>query len=113
MSPVARLPRLTHLQFLVLDQLRGGVQPGRVIRDALAARGVKRSGPAFYQMMARLEDAKLVKGWYVKKEVEGHTVKERWYKITPGGLRTWQQVLDFYRQQAESRGQMATGFLGA
>ena len=32
----SRIPRLTHLQFLVLGLLRDGEQPGRLVRDALA-----------------------------------------------------------------------------
>ena len=49
-----RIPKITHLQFLVLGQLRGQEQAGRVLREALAAHGVRRSAPAFYQLMARL-----------------------------------------------------------
>ena len=58
------LPALTHLQFLVLGVLRANEQPGRVIRQAIATYGVRRSGPAFYQMMARLERDGLIEGWY-------------------------------------------------
>ena len=59
-----QLPGLTHLQFLVLAVLHGREQPGRVVRDALAAYGVRRSAAAFYQMMARLERDGLVDGYY-------------------------------------------------
>ena len=58
------LPTLTHLQFLVLGVLRADEQPGRIVREALASYGVRRSGPAFYQLMARLERARLIEGWY-------------------------------------------------
>ena len=56
--PKPALPSLTHLQFLVLGVLRTDEQSGRVIRQALHAYGIRRSGPAFYQLMARLEKAK-------------------------------------------------------
>jgi len=54
------LPPITHLQFLVLGVLLGGEQSGRTIREAIARYGVRRTGPAFYQMMARLERESLV-----------------------------------------------------
>ena len=85
------LPSLTHLQFLVLGVLRSEEQPGRVIRQALASYGVKRSGPAFYQLMARLEKAKLVEGWY------DQNVTERRYRITPEGGRLWTRAQTFYQ----------------
>ena len=50
-----KLPQLKPLQFLVLGLLRPGEQPGRVVRDALRTHGVRRTAPAFYQLMARLE----------------------------------------------------------
>ena len=54
------LPRITHLQFLVLDILTTGQEFGRQLRKQLAANGVRKSGPGFYQLMARMED-----GWRV------------------------------------------------
>jgi len=94
--PSARIPRLTHLQFLVLGQLRDGERPGRVIRDALAAHGVRRSGPAFYQLMARLERDRLVDGWYEQVPAGDQAVTERRYRIRPAGARLWAEARDFY-----------------
>jgi len=65
------LPEITHLQFSVLAFLRSDEQPGKAVREQLAGLGLKRSGPAFYQLMARLEDAELVDGRYDQKIVEG------------------------------------------
>ena len=90
------LPSLTHLQFLVLGVLRSEEQPGRVIRQALASYGVKRSGPAFYQLMARLEKAKLVEGWYEQIAVGDQNVTERRYRLTPEGGRLWTRAQAFY-----------------
>ena len=53
------VPKLTHLQFLVIGVLLRGDCSGRVVRSELEAFGIRKSGPAFYQLMARLEDA----GW--------------------------------------------------
>jgi DNA-binding PadR family transcriptional regulator len=97
------LPDLTHLQFEVLDILGGVARPGWVIRDKLAEKGEKKTLPAFYQMMSRLEDSEFVKGEYRKAEVEGHPVNERWYKITGHGLKARQAALDFYRDRELAR----------
>lgn len=94
------LPALTHLQYLVLGVLRAEEQPGRVIRQALASYGVRRSGPAFYQLMARLERARLVDGWYEQVTVGDQAVTERRYRITREGGRLWTDAQRFYDELA-------------
>ena len=91
-----RLPKITHMQFLVLGLLKEGEQPGRVIREALAAHGVKRSAPAFYQLMARLERDRLVDGWYEQVTAGDQTVTERRYRLRPAGAKLWTEARDFY-----------------
>jgi DNA-binding PadR family transcriptional regulator len=91
-----RLPKLTHLQFLVLGLLREGEQRGRTIRDRLAAHGVKRSAPAFYQLMARLERDRLVDGWYEQVTAGDQAVTERRYRLRPTGAKRWAEARDFY-----------------
>jgi DNA-binding PadR family transcriptional regulator len=93
-----RLPGITHLQFLVLGNLLSAAQPGRAIREALAGYGVRRSGPAFYQLMARLERDGLVEGWYEQIAVDGHAVMERHYRIKPGGSKLWADTRAFYER---------------
>lgn len=95
-----RLPSLTHLQFLVLGTLRGGERPGRLVRRTLADYGVRRTSAAFYQMMARLERAGLVEGWYAQVTVGDQAVTERRYGITPAGTRAWARTRRFYDQVA-------------
>lgn len=95
-----RLPRLTHLQFLVLGVLQKGEQPGRVVRDALAAHGVKRTAAAFYQLMSRLERDGLVDGWYEQVTVGDQAVTERRYRLRPHGLKLWTEARDFYAEIA-------------
>lgn len=90
------LPPITHLQFLVLDALVSAEQAGRDLRDLLAGFGVRNSAPAFYQMMARLEAAQLVEGWYDQKLVDGQNVKERRYKLTRQGERALEATRAFY-----------------
>ena len=90
------VPSLTHLHYLVLGVLRSGEQPGRVLRRVLAAYGVKRTAPAFYQLMARLETSRLVEGWYEQVVVHDQAVTERRYRITAEGTKAWNQARAFY-----------------
>ena len=57
-------PKLSNLQFLVLGALRSGPRTGREIRTELERFDVNKSGPAFYQLMSRLEASGLVSGDY-------------------------------------------------
>jgi hypothetical protein len=91
-----RLPDITHLQFLVLAVLHGGQRPGRVVRATIADYGVRRTGAAFYQMMARLERDGMVDGWYDQITVGDQVVTERRYQITAAGVRAWTATRAFY-----------------
>lgn len=92
------LPDLTHLQILVLKTIANDAHTGRFIRDKLAEEGEKKSGPAFYQLMSRLEDVQLVSGWYETQAVFGQTIKERHYRTTIKGRRLLQSALGFYQE---------------
>jgi DNA-binding PadR family transcriptional regulator len=94
--PKPQLPELTHLQFLVLGVLRSADQPGRALRDALSGYGIRRTGPAFYQLMARLEKDRLIDGWYEQITVGDQAVTERHYRITADGKRRWNDARAFY-----------------
>jgi DNA-binding PadR family transcriptional regulator len=90
------LPDTTHLQFLVLGLLLDEPRAGRQIRSDLRGHGIRRTAPAFYQMMARLEDSGWVSGWYEQTVVDGQMLKERHYRLLPAGLREWTATRDFY-----------------
>lgn len=90
------VPELSHLQFLVLADLMREEKTGREIRETLRRYRVRQSGPAFYQMMARLEKAGLATGWYTQQVVGGQIIKERQYRITAGGARAWEECRSFY-----------------
>ena len=90
------LPTLTHLQFAILDVLGACKRSGREVRAGLKGRGIRKDGPAFYQLMARLEDAGFVKGWYDQKVIDGQIIKERRYQVLGAGLRAWTRTRDFY-----------------
>jgi len=94
--PKRTLPDLTHLHFLILGVLKNDEQPGRVLRDALAVYGVRRTAAAFYQLMARLERDGLVEGRYEQVVVGDQAVTERRYRITGDGARAWSRAQSFY-----------------
>ena len=95
------LPRLSHLQFLVVGSLQGAGLYGREIRERLDSFGVRKSGPAFYQLMARLEDAGLVDGTYRQEIVDGQILRERHYEITASGRSAWEASRRFYVRAIE------------
>jgi DNA-binding PadR family transcriptional regulator len=91
-----QLPKLSHGQFVVLSVLMGSTASGRDIRKRLTQFGVRQGGPAFYQLMARMEDANLVLGWYEQKIVKAQIIRERHYRITAVGRRAWNDARQFY-----------------
>lgn len=92
------LPRLSHLQFLVIANLLADDLAGRDLRARLRGAGVRQSGPAFYQMMAGLEDRGFVAGWYEQQVVEGQILRERHYKVLASGRKAWLGTRDFYQR---------------
>lgn len=90
------LPAITHLQFLVLGVLLSGEESGRAIREVIASYGLRRSGPAFYQMMARMERDGIVQGSYERIIVGDQAVTERRYRITAAGSKQWKKAYAFY-----------------
>ena len=90
------LPELSHLQFALLDVLGTASMSGKSVRAELAAIGIRKSGPAFYQAMSRLEEAKLVEGWYSQQIIEGQIIKERQYRMTGNGARALNEAKRFY-----------------
>ena len=96
MDSSPKIPRLSHLQFLVLGIVQPGALSGRAIRDRLRAFGARKSGPAFYQLMARLEDGGFVEGNYHKQVIESQIIRERHYRITGIGSSAWSNSRDFY-----------------
>jgi DNA-binding PadR family transcriptional regulator len=96
-----KIPDLSHLQFIVLGQLLAGEATGRSVRESLKRFRVRQSGPAFYQMMARLERAGLAEGRYTQDVIDGQMIKERHYRITPNGAAAWRDCRSFYERIIE------------
>lgn len=59
---------------------------GAVLRQQLAVRGLSKSGPGFYALMADLEDLGIVTGWYQHMEVGGTPIKQRCFALTHEGI---------------------------
>lgn len=90
-----KIPKLTSPQYLVLSLLLEGEVYGRSLREKLSEYGQRSSAPAFYQFMARLEEAGHVRGRYEQKIVAGQAVKERVYTITGPGVRAQREFQSF------------------
>src|SRR5256885_2015360 len=95
------LPRLTHLQFLVVTEVARGSARGHDLRGRLRTAGVRQSGPAFYQMMALLEDAGFVTGRYEQQIIDGQIIRERHYKVTAAGKKAADESTAFYRRAGQ------------
>lgn len=101
---------LPHLQFAVLGVLGAGELPGRRVRAELARLGVEKSGPAFYRLMARLEESGLVEGWYDQEVIDGQILRERVYRATVDGRTARDQTASFHRSVISSYGEAGPSF---
>jgi len=98
------VPTLTHLQFVVLDSLLTADRCGRDLRKSLAKEGHRKSRPAFYQFMARLEEAGYVSGRYVPKVIDGTACRERWYRLLKRGRTAHDATCAFYADRLTANG---------
>lgn len=89
---------ISHLQFTAISLIGSGRIAGKELRQKLMDKGIDRSYPAFYQLMARLEDAGLVAGVYDQKKVNGKTVRFRKYSVTRHGANAYNNMLKHYKQ---------------
>ena len=90
------LPKLTALQYLVLNLLFVGRQSGDQLRGALRAMGVRQSRAAFCQLMARLIEANYVRSSSDKRSAAGQVVHYRFYEVTDLGVLGWTTARRFY-----------------
>lgn len=105
---MAEFPRLSHLQFLVLGIVQSGSTSGRDVRTRLQAFGLRKTGPAFYQLMARMEDRGWVEGEYHQQIVDGQIIRERHYRITGDGAAAWNRTSEFYSEAIDRLGPLAS-----
>lgn len=89
------LPQLSGLQFLILRVLGNEVVRGKDLRNRLAEKDYDVSLPAFYQMMARLED----KGFVHPQKIgalDNPSIREVTYYTTIRGIEEIQHTINFY-----------------
>ena len=94
------LPKITHLQFLVLGSLAShdGKIDGCDLREKIADHGVNCNGPGFYQLMSRLERRKFVHGRYKDQVIDGQRMRQRVYRLMASGVRAVHETTKFYEQ---------------
>jgi DNA-binding PadR family transcriptional regulator len=90
-------PELSYLQILVIEAVGASQVSGRDLRARLAETGARKSGPAFYQLMSRLEESRFVEGEYAQKVIDGRVFKERVYRVTGEGERAARETFAFYQ----------------
>ena len=91
-----KIPNISNLQSYVLGVLCSEKEiSGKSLRKNLESAGCRKSSPAFYQLMSRLESAGMVEGRYRSKTVRGNKVRERVYSITSDGHRVAREAADF------------------
>ena len=93
---------------LFLEAIGTDKVSGRQLREQLGKLGWRKSAPVFYQLAARLEDEKLIKGWYEKRTIAGQPVRERYYELTAHGKKAVVETLHFYKERLDKN----AGFLG-
>ena len=92
------IPNLPHLQFAVLECIGTNRVKGHDLRTLLTHKKLFKSAPAFYQLMARMEDAGLVSGETEHRTEDGVAIQERFYRVTGHGERAIRESLEFYQR---------------
>jgi len=85
------IPNLPHLQFAVLECIGTNRVKGHDLRTLLTHKKLFKSAPAFYQLMARMEDAGLVSGETEHRTEDGVAIQERFYRAIRESLEFYQR----------------------
>ncbi|MEM8549874.1 MAG: PadR family transcriptional regulator [Verrucomicrobiota bacterium] len=90
-------PTLSHLQFAVLDCIGGREMKGRDLRQRMKdEKGISKAGPAFYQLMGRMEEGGLVKSKVEDIELGENRLKQKIYWITGEGAKAVHRSKTYY-----------------
>lgn len=100
------LPKVTHLQFLVLDIVarRSEGLPAPELRAGLCVAGEDQQGPKFYQLMRRLEADGLLTSWNQPYIVAGGRISRTCYRVTEKGAAAHRVTLQFYETRLKNGG---------
>ncbi len=93
-------PILSALQFAVLDAIGAARLKGSDLRERLRKIGFLKSGPAFYQLMARLEESRFITAETESTPMQGFMLKERFYRLTGEGDKALRDTIGFYQSSA-------------
>ena len=88
-------PKLTILQICILNLMGGSQVKGAELRDLLERNDNPLSIPGFSSVMLRLEKAGLVTGSYVTTQVNGHTIREKYFEVTSEGEKALSEAQDY------------------
>lgn len=97
------IPELTLVHATVIAIISGGDVPGKLIREELIQRGWSEIKPAFYNLMKRMEQKKLVIGEYAVIEHSTYAVRERRYRVAPKGALAYEEFLAFVKDISSKR----------
>jgi len=90
------LPKLTSLQYLILNLLSVAEHSGGELRCVLQSLGVSQSREAFCRMMVRLIDSNYVEPLPSSRCDNGQTIHFRLYRITDLGILECNAAYKFY-----------------
>jgi len=92
-----KIPKITHLQFLILKIVIKASPLGTTAICVREQSGWDSSLPSFYQFMKRMERGGLIEGNYQQMIFESQMIRERRYKILPAGLNAYKETVAFYK----------------
>lgn len=90
------IPKISHLQFMILQSLHTEEKTGKQLRNELRLEGVKRTKAAFYQLMNRMEWSGLIKSNYKGETPEYQQLKDKYFNITKKGIIFYTKTIEFY-----------------
>ena len=98
-------PHYNFSQMATVDIIaKHGQINGVDLRRELAAEGVKKSGPAFFDMMMRLESAGLIRSWHDNETlVKGRRRRTKFYCLEGDGFRALQEFRQYLQDYMKRR----------
>ncbi len=91
-----KLPKLTNLQFFVLDSIGNGTRSAGQVMQAMKECDEARDPSAFYQLMSRMIRDDLVQGTMKSSTYNSRHYRERFYSLTKNGKLLYNDSVKFY-----------------
>jgi PadR family transcriptional regulator PadR len=90
---VASIRRVTEPTLDVLEVLLQAYRQGRDVHGWEIKKAIRRSGPTVYGVIDRLEDARLVEGYWEDQGPQATGPRRRYYRLTGAGAETASTLL--------------------